>query len=589
MRGPSGPDPPPSEPNVLLIVVDACRADALGPYGASVFDRRGEPGSDASHRPAETPAAASLAAGGTVFRRAISPAPWTLPSATSLLTGLDPAEHGATSLRYEYDGDRGRRPLQQALSSAGYRTIHLSPKTWIGDWLPQGSGFDRVDEFTGPDHRRFEGGRDVRELSRGVARGPRWYATVIRRALAADAPLRSLGNAAAFKLSEATGDAWLDDVRASERAVRLADERFAEAAANPDGRPFFMYVHLMDPHLPFYVPADHRTDAVRPPGCDDYADERRYLASLMDDLWAIRTGDRRLSPDEVTYLRTRYADEVRYADRAVGRLLDSLNERGLSDRTVVVLTGDHGEHLGERVVASDSRDGAEATERTRDGTERTLLDHQASIRLPLLRVPLVARYPGVFDGGERTDLVQPHYVAETVRALAGLEYDPSRSLLPDDDHRSVARASYEGVVRSHPPDGVPTEKLFRRRRTAVLGRWKLDLVVGDRSGPSESTATTGTVGSAGTGDSARFRASRIDWGANEAETVPLDAIPDDVRTRLEDALGTIDASATDDAESADEGSGGDAAVDRTGSDAGDADERDIPAGVEDRLSQLGYR
>ncbi|GAB3670257.1 sulfatase [Halopiger thermotolerans] len=541
-----------SRPNVLLLVVDACRADALEPYGGRVFG-----GDDSRNETTvETPAAARLAEEGTLFRRAIAPAPWTLPSVTSLLSGRDAHEHGATSRNFEYDGPT----LQRELSAAGYRTIHLSPKTWIGDWLPQGAGFDRVDEFTGPRHRHFDGGRDVRDLSRGVARGPEWYATVVRRALESDAPLRSLGNAAAFKLAEATGDAWLDDVRASERAARLADERFAEAADGDDDRPFFAYVHLMDPHLPFYVPEPFRTDAVRPPGCDDYEDELEYVGSLMDDIWAIRTGDRVLTADERTYLRTRYADEVRYADRVIGAIVERLEHYGLADETLVALTGDHGEHLAESVA--DRTAGTRGTGSTGDsGSERTLLDHQASIRLPVLRVPLVVRYPGVFEDDDRDDLVQPHYLAETVRALAGLEHEPSRSLLPADEPRAVARASYEGVVRSHPPDGVPTVDLFRPRRSAILGEWKLDLLGAAPGGDREP----------------EYRARRIDWEGNEAEPVSLEDVPDDVRTRLEETLEEIDDG---------EGRGLGTA---DGTDADAAGQREMPAAVEDRLSELGYR
>lgn len=495
-----------SRPNVLLIVIDACRADHLEPYGADL----------------ETPAATSLARDGTVFRRALSPAPWTLPSTTSLLTGLDSSEHGATARHF---APRNGRPLQQELATVGYRTLHLSPTTWIGDWLPQGSGFDRVDEFTGPTHRYFERGCDVRDLSKGVARGPEWYTTVIRRALTSETPLRSLGNAAAFKAAEATGDAWLDDVNASERAVQVADERFAEAA--DDDRPFFAYVHLMDPHLPFYVPDAFRTDSIRPPECDDYEDELEYMRALMDDIWAVRTGKRTLSSAECRYLRTRYADEVRYADHAVGQLLERLREHGLADETLVALTADHGEHLGERVEG------------------RTLIDHQASIQLPLLRVPLILRYPDVFGGGERDDLVQPHYLAETIRAFAGPEYDRSRSLHPEDDPRTVARSSYEGIVRSHPPNGVPTDALFRRRRTAVTDKWKLDCV-GDE-----------------------YRAYRIDWASTETEPIALKELPKPIGRQLRETIDAID--------------------ERTESTEPEAEGRSMPAAVEERLSRLGYR
>ena len=500
----------PDRPNVLLVVVDACRFDYLrGPKAA-------------------TPAADALAAEGTDFRRAISPAPWTLPSVTSLLTGSYPHEHGANSRQYELQEGR---TVTADLRAAGYRCLHVSPKTWIGDWLPQGRGFHRVAEFTGPDHRHFDGGADVRRLSEGVARGPEWYATVLRRALRSENPALSLANAAAYKYREATGDAWLDDVRASDRAADLADRRFADLANRDE--PFFAYVHLMDPHLPFYVPEAHRTP-IRPPGCDDYEEELDYLDDLLDDLWALRLGERRLSADELRYLRRRYGDEVEYADAVVGRLLDSLARHGLDEETLVVLTADHGEHLGE-------------------GVDRTLLDHQTSVGFPLLRVPLVVRYPGEFAGGEtRRELVQTTDVAGTIRALAGLDHDPARSLLAEDgkarrevavedrdDRREVAVAEYAGVVPSHPPEDVADERLFRPRRSAIAGEWKLDAVGGER------------------------RARRLDWTENEAESVPLDAVPDRVRERLLDAIP-------------------DTAPRREG-------RRSVPEDVEDHLRALGYR
>lgn len=457
------------KPNVLLVVVDACRADYVAPYADD----------------ARTPEIESFAEESTVFTRAVSAAPWTLPSVTSILTGKYPHEHGATSRGFRM---RDGRTITEDLSDTGYRCFHVSPKTWIGDWLPQGRGFDAVREFTGPRHRFFESGADVRRLSKGVSRGWKWYATVARRALDSGTPLRSLGNAAAFRFAESTGDAWLDDVRASNRAANVVDEQVAA----DDDEPFFGYVHLMDPHLPFYVPDEFRTADVRPPGCETLSDEHMYMRALMDDSWALRLDERRLSSAEKRYLRTRYADEVEYADAVVGRILDSLEAHGHADDTMVVLTADHGEHLGERA----------------DG--RTLVDHQTSVRLPLLRVPLLVRYPGRFDADEQDDLVQTTHVAETVRALAGLEHDPRRSLLDADrDERGeTALAEYAGVVASHPPDDVRDERLTTHRTSAVAGEWKLDRV-GDR-----------------------WRAAEIDWDANEAREIDPEEMPEGVRETL---------------------------------------------------------
>lgn len=491
-------------PNVLLLVVDACRADYVSPYSES----------------AHTPAIESLADEGTVFRRAVSPAPWTLPSVTSLLTGVDPHRHGATARGFESDA----RTLVDDLSAVGYECVHVSPTTWIGDWVPQGQGFDRVEEFTGPTHRYFDAGADVRDLSEGVARGLSWYTTVFRRALKTDSRLASVGNTLAFKLFEATSDVWRDDIRASETAAERVDDVFGDMANRDD--PFFAYVHLMDPHLPLYVPREFESD-VRPPDCDSREAEHAYMEDLMDDIWAIRAGERTLTEDELAFLRTRYADAVTYADSAIGSMLDSLSAHGLADETLVAVTGDHGEHLGERV----------------DG--RTLLDHQLSIRFPLLRVPLVVRSPERFGDDDDESLVQTHYLAATVRDLAGLQSEPRRSLSADaEDRRSSALAEYRGVVPSHPPAEYETDEWFTRRITAIEGEWKLDVV------------------------GSRRRAAHIDWESNETRSVSPAAIPGAVRESLEETL---------------------SGVTRTSQTRADDDAVTLPEDVTERLDDLGYR
>jgi arylsulfatase A-like enzyme len=99
-----------------------------------------------------------------------------------------------------------------------------------------------------------------------------------------------------------------------------------------DAAPFFLWAHLYDPHLPYDPPEPFRS---------------RYLDS--------------------------YVGEIAYADAQLGRLIESLERRGLLDRTMVIVAGDHGESLG-------------------DHGER---DHGMLLYEGVLRVPLIARVPGV--------------------------------------------------------------------------------------------------------------------------------------------------------------------------------------------------
>lgn len=124
------------KPNDLLIVIDACHSDYF--RGLSV----GTPNMDAL-------------AHGTNFRQAISPAPWTF---SSILIGQNPHEHGAHSQEFEMqDG----RTATADFPAGGCRCIHASPKTWIGDWLPQGQGFHHTEEFIRPAHCHVGESADV--------------------------------------------------------------------------------------------------------------------------------------------------------------------------------------------------------------------------------------------------------------------------------------------------------------------------------------------------------------------------------------------------------------------------------------------
>lgn len=97
--------PAPVRPNVLLVSIDSLRADHLGAYGY---------GHDTS------PAIDALARDGVLFEQAISPAPWTIPSHMTLLTGLSPEVHGVVSRRHRLSPDA--ITLAEVLRDAGYDT-----------------------------------------------------------------------------------------------------------------------------------------------------------------------------------------------------------------------------------------------------------------------------------------------------------------------------------------------------------------------------------------------------------------------------------------------------------------------------------
>jgi tetratricopeptide (TPR) repeat protein len=275
----------------VLVTIDTLRADHLGCYGAE---------------PTVTPTLDALAARGARFETAVSPAPLTLPSHATLLTGLDPPRHGVRA-NGAYQLGPEWPTLAEQLAAGG---------------LP-GAAF--VSAFVL--ERRF-----------GLARGFDHY-------------------------DDAVG-VQLDDIGVGSRpATATVDAALAWLAEAPAR--FFLWVHLYDPHAPYQPPEPHLG---RHPG----------------------------NP---------YAGEIAYADAELGRLLEAIDRRFPDGRTLVAVTADHGESLGEHGEPTHAFGVYDATQ----------------------RVPLVLAGPGVPEGRVVAPLVRLADVAPTLLELFALPVPADRS------------------------------------------------------------------------------------------------------------------------------------------------------------------
>jgi arylsulfatase A-like enzyme len=366
---------PRASTDVILIVVDTLRADALELGLPDLI-----PG---TMKRAETPNLARLAAESLVFRNAIAPAPWTVPSMGALFTGLhpstiDPQGKGASMSMAEAK----RRPplhpdlprLARALRAAGYVTTGYvkNPLLAPGRGFEPGFGlYERVGGDSGDGH-------SARQL--------------------VDAALR-----------------WADPMQ----ALR---ERDAD-------RPYFLYLHFMDPHVDYVPPDDWWSPAAR--AYEGPVDG--HSGTLRDSL-----NGRAESPyeeDRAQY-RELYAGEVGYLDHQLGRLLAGLAERGLySKDTTVVFTSDHGEQFG----------------------EHGSWEH-GDLHVENVRVPLLLRAPDIVPG-VRDEMVSLLDVAPTVLERLGLPP------LPHAEGRAL------------PSDAPPVERVvvteYGDRRRVSDGRWAL--------------------------------------------------------------------------------------------------------------------
>jgi len=131
----------PGTPNVLVLLVDTLRADALGVYGAE---------------PSRTPTLDRLAAEGLVFEHAVAQSSWTLPSVASLLSGLHPRSHGAVRSQPVDDDERGRGELlsdavttwAEQAAHAGITTVGVSANPLVSRATNLAQGFETFVEFS---------------------------------------------------------------------------------------------------------------------------------------------------------------------------------------------------------------------------------------------------------------------------------------------------------------------------------------------------------------------------------------------------------------------------------------------------------
>jgi len=180
---------------------------------------------------------------------------------------------------------------------------------------------------------------------------------------------------------------------AGELAVDMTlDWLQARQPSGQNGRPFFVWLHLFDPHTP-HTPPDPYALGFRPAAATGLSPVRAWIPFRQP-------GPRAFDEPVLGGNRDLYDGEVAYLDRQVGRLLDFLASRGLLDDTLVVLVGDHGESLGEHGI----------------------LYRHVGLHDTTTHVPLMIRWPGRQRSGRRIHgLVQTIDLFPTLLAAAGLK------------------------------------------------------------------------------------------------------------------------------------------------------------------------
>jgi arylsulfatase A-like enzyme/Tfp pilus assembly protein PilF len=292
---------------VVLITIDTLRADYVGSYGSKL---------------SRTPTLDRVAADGVRFATTISPTPMTMPSHTSLMTGLDPTLHGVHS-NAKFRLDDGIPTLAEQFQAHGFATAAFLSSVVLDRRYGLARGFDVYDDQMG-----FR--RNIEGATGGYA--------------------------------ERTADQVVD---ASLEWLESTPSRF------------FLWIHFYDPHGSYDPPRGFRP-------------KRSVTTASPEEVGVLEYAKQAFPP--------LYAGEIYFVDTELGRFLRTLNRKFADDRTLLVVTSDHGESLGEHGE----------------------LTHTLTVYDATQKVPLLMKGPGVPSGRVVDAQVRLVDVAPTILSLSGL-------------------------------------------------------------------------------------------------------------------------------------------------------------------------
>jgi arylsulfatase A-like enzyme len=286
------------------------------------------------YAPARTPALDAFASGAMLFEHATTASNNTLPAHAAILCGRFPRRLGVP--RNGFEVPPAQRSLAVLLAERGYRTAAFVSCSVLDATCGLRKGFAVYDdEF------------DIEEVDQAQRRAPE----TVRRALR-----------------------WL---------------------AASGGKPFFLWIHLFDPHYPYTPPPPY--DRFFYPEYSGPADGSiRFIAGIQGrhGFPKIRTG-----PDDYRRLTALYDGEIAFLDASLAPLFAYLDRPGVRARTAVAVVADHGESLTEHGY---------------------FFDHGLDVYQPSMRVPLLIRPPAAAAGKRIAQSVQTVDIFPTLLRLAGL-------------------------------------------------------------------------------------------------------------------------------------------------------------------------
>lgn len=401
------------QPNILLVMCDQLSAQSLRAYG---------------NRVCRTPTIDRLAGEGVVFENAYSNFPLCAPARFSLMTGRLPSRIGAFDNAAELPA--AIPTFAHYLRSAGYYTC-LSGKM----------------HFVGPDQLHGFEDRLTTEIY------PSDFGWTPRPTTPDSTDSDESSGVSGVDIVNDSGPiAWSMQLDHDDEVHHRARRRLHELARDSRDRPFLLTVSYTQPHDPFVITrpywdmyADAEIDAPRVPALP--AEARDPHTRFLFEHYGIDRGA--ISPETTRRARRGYYGMISWLDARIGELVATLDALGLADDTVIVLTADHGEMLGERG----------------QWFKKTFFERA-------VRVPMLVHAPKRWRAARRRDLVSLVDVLPTLAEIAGLGAAAivtpldGVSLVPALGGGALARQNR--VASEHLDEGAPAPRVMLRENDFKL-------------------------------------------------------------------------------------------------------------------------
>jgi len=404
------------KPNIILLVLDTQRTDRMSMYG---------------HRHDTTPALGEFSEGATVFEQGIATAPWTIPSHASMFTGLYPTVHQTVQ---SYTAMPDQIPtLAEILGRNGYKTLGFCNNPLVSV-LDNGlkRGFDEFYNYSGtfPDMPEFGEMPPLKRLQKMANDAMQKIAAPIEKQFGRSPLLLRLATLPIIVPIWSRTFNFKGDTKKSLNDISLY---LRYHLTNHTDEPFFMFINMMETHLPYFPPSNYVDRWVPYFKKDREAREFVRLFNTQSYRWMAPMLEPFTELQE-TVLNDMYNAEVNYQDRHLRRMLRTLKRYGDLENTMVIITSDHGESIG----------------------EHEFMGHAFVVYNELVHVPLIVNYPEMFPAGKRVaHNVSNRRIFHTVLEAAGVEHEAYGHKVHD---LSLAR-SVEGPQKE-PADEVVVAEGF---------------------------------------------------------------------------------------------------------------------------------